>query len=879
MTEISLQFEGVRNAALLGTLLGAIVLIMGAAAAWQFVRHRTRQGIICLAAGLGPPAMIPTMLIDSAIRYRKGDRPGGRTSWLVAVAVAAATTLAAGAVVAAGNTPGMFWLALLAIEVALAVGVFYAEVFSHLGLRRLTALLALRCAAIIVLMLVLFKPAITATTSADEVKPDLPIVVDCSASMATTDQADTSRYDQVIGMLGAQAKRIRKHFRPKWFRFAKSTVAVDSLDALAKVKPEGADADGTDIASAIRTASAFHTRAELPGVLLLTDGIPTAGDYARRAAQEAGVAIFTVGVGSDSEAAAAGPNIRLLSVDMPFEVIKNHVTTVKVRVEITGLPNTTAEISLTEEDAPAPAATQTITTSGSRQETVVDLKYNPGDRGGALLKGQADVRKLKIAVTPNPREAVSDDNSTEVHVLVTEPRVRVLYVQGSMRPEYKFLKRTLSRDPNIQFMSLVRWERRKFSAYGSLGGRKLLRLPTTKEDFELFDVLILSDLDRTFLSDQRLGDARLTRIKEFVERGGALLMLGGDNSFGPGGYAGTPVADVLPVVMGSRRDGEESTPFVPKLTAQGEKHKIFEGISGFFFGPGGRKPTAAPGLPELRGCVRVLRGAVGADVLAVHPTRNNNAGEPLVVLAVRPFVGEGRTAAFTPGTTWLWYMPMLGLGADSPYHRFWGQIVRWMAGIEARTREAAASIVLRMDRSYVRAGQPVKLVARVLDEKGQSNDLAGVSCSVAPSAGTGEPQELPLAYGQGTRLFEYGNFRLRTAGTYTVSAAAVDHATGKPIGTDRLTLVVAPHSKETDRLARNDPLLRRIAKVSDGEYAELPGLGGLIKELISRGRALAGPGSGPRITSYRLYNFVLLFLLFVAMLTLEWILRRRWQLH
>ncbi len=39
-------------------------------------------------------------------------------------------------------------------------------------------------------------------------------------------------------------------------------------------------------------------------------------------------------------------------------------------------------------------------------------------------------------------------------------------------------------------------------------------------------------------------------IAEFVDRrGGGLLMLGGPRAFAEGGYAGTAVADVLPVVL------------------------------------------------------------------------------------------------------------------------------------------------------------------------------------------------------------------------------------------------------------------------------------------------------------------------------------------
>ncbi|MCP4374693.1 MAG: hypothetical protein GY794_00720, partial [bacterium] len=146
MEKFSLEFDGIRNLPLLIMLLSSIAGIMIAAGLWQLVKRRRRYGVICLAAGLGPPAMIPTMLIDAALKYRRGDNRGGRLSWMVAVIVVAATTLGAGAVVASGSSGGMFWLCVLLIEVALAVGVFYASLYSHLGVGRLVSLMSLRCA-------------------------------------------------------------------------------------------------------------------------------------------------------------------------------------------------------------------------------------------------------------------------------------------------------------------------------------------------------------------------------------------------------------------------------------------------------------------------------------------------------------------------------------------------------------------------------------------------------------------------------------------------------------------------------------------------------------------------------------------------------------
>ncbi|MBL7220518.1 MAG: hypothetical protein ISS69_10420 [Phycisphaerae bacterium] len=881
MEQVSLEFDGLRNMPLLITLLASIASIMIAAGVWQFVQRRVRQGVICLAAGLGPPVIIPTMLIDSALRYRGGDSSGGRMSWLVAVVVAGATTIAAWVVVATGMAGGMFWLCVLAIEAALAIGVFYASVYSHLGVGKLISLMALRCAAILALMLILFKPVIRVVSGADKSRPLLPILVDRSGSMDTRDQGETSRYGQVINALTAHQERIERYFRPLWFHFARTAEEVDSLNALSRLMPRGEGTDGTDIAAAIAAAAAVRDREEPAGILLFSDGNPTKGSPVTDMAREAAVPTFAIGVGSRSDSTASRPNIEIVSADMPFEAVKNNVTSLNVRVRITGLPNSAVQLALKEQGIADPVAGQSITVTKNAQETSVTLKYTPGDRGAEtpLKKGQADIRMLTIAAAAHRTEAITDDNSHQLHVLITEPRIRVLYIEGSIRPEYKPLRRVFDSDPNVQFMSLIRMFESKFQASGSIAGQKLLRLPTTKADFDRFDVLILGDLDRTYLSDKRAGNVRLTRIKEFVEGGGALLMLSGANSFGPGGYANTPVEQILPVFVGARTQENEATSFLPQLTAEGAKHKIFDGIDKYMFGPGGRKPDAKlPRLPNLNGCATVVKQTPAAEVLAVHPTRRNANG-PLIVLAVRQFVGEGRTAAFTANNTSLWnsFIQMRGGGEANPYQQFWGQLIRWLAGAEVKSKDATPSIVLRMDRSYAEAGQPTKFSARVLDAGNKTDSTATVSCLVTPITGDGTKRNLALVYKAGTGLFEYDAFHMGLAGKYKVAVTAVDNRTSKTIGSDEMTLTVEAHSQETDRLSLNAILLGRVAGAHNGQYAELPGLNDAITQLISRGQALAG--EGPAITTHRLYNFTLLFLVFVGLLTTEWILRRNWQLH
>jgi hypothetical protein len=92
-----------------------------------------------------------------------------------------------------------------------------------------------------------------------------------------------------------------------------------------------------------------------------------------------------------------------------------------------------------------------------------------------------------------------------------------------------------------------------------------------------------------------------------------------------------------------------------------------------------------------------------------------------------------------------------------------------------------------------------------------------------------------------------------------------------------MALTVAPHSAEMDQLARNESLLQTIADQTRGRYADLAGLPEIVDQIIDRQKGrMAGV---PKTDSYRLYDFTVLFLVFVALLTGEWLLRRHWQLQ
>ena len=80
-------------------------------------------------------------------------------------------------------------------------------------------------------------------------------------------------------------------------------------------------------------------------------------------------------------------------------------------------------------------------------------------------------------------------------------------------------------------------------------------VPSTLGQLAGYDGVILSDV-----AAHQVGEATMVALRDFVDKlGGGLLMLGGTNSFGLGGYVGTPVEELLPVRLRARDEEEKQS--------------------------------------------------------------------------------------------------------------------------------------------------------------------------------------------------------------------------------------------------------------------------------------------------------------------------------
>ncbi len=129
-------------------------------------------------------------------------------------------------------------------------------------------------------------------------------------------------------------------------------------------------------------------------------------------------------------------------------------------------------------------------------------------------------------------------------------REKILYVEGEPRDEMAFIRRAVDADSNIQVVALQRTAENKFLRLGVDGPDELASgFPKTRAELFRYRAIILGSIEASFFTHDQLA-----MLADFVNvRGGGLLMLGGRDSFAEGGYAGTPLADVMPIVVTRQR--------------------------------------------------------------------------------------------------------------------------------------------------------------------------------------------------------------------------------------------------------------------------------------------------------------------------------------
>ena len=729
------------------------------------------------------------------------------------------------------------WPVLMVVLCAFAVAVpvvwAYTRVGGPVGRRDRLVLVGLRVAVLGVLLFCLLRPSLRLATAVPQ-QNFVAVLIDDSRSMRIADEGGEPRGAFVAKNFGDTSaplvSALAERFQLRFFRFA---AEVERVADVAELSYAGTR---TDLGRALERVRQEMAGLPLSGVVVVSDGADNS--RASLAAplvglRAAGVPVFTVGVGRE----ALARDIQVSRVEPPRSVTRGTSLVVNVAVSQRGFRG--KRIPLQVEEEGRIIALEEIELPGDGETVVVPVHFEASEPGP---------RRLRFRVPPQEGEVVGENNAREALIEVEDRVDKILYFEGEPRFEVKFIRRAVAEDENLQVVVLQRTAENKFLRLDVDSGEELASgFPKTREELFRYRGLILGSVEASFFTHEQL-----QMIAEFVERRkGGLLMLGGRRAFGEGGWAGTPVAAVLPVEL--EEDGGERGFFAEvqvRPTREGVEHAALRLAAT-------RRETEERWrqLPALTTVNRIRGVKPGATVLLAGTGEGIRGEQP--ILAYQRY-GQGKAMAFAVQDSWLWQMHATIPLEDLTHETLWRRLLRWLVSdvpgpvtvVPARDRlapeERAVLVATVADSSY-RAVNDAEVVARV-EEPG------------------GRTLELPMEWAV-DRDGEYrAGFLPEAEGVYRVTVEA--RRRGSLLGTDVAYLEVAPVLDEYFDAGMRASLLERIAEETGGRFYTAATVGSLPEDIQYTGK-------GTTVVEEKdLWDMPALFLLLVALLGAEWGYRR-----
>jgi len=358
-------------------------------------------------------------------------------------------------------------------------------------------------------------------------------LVDHSASISET--AKKQARDFIAAALSAS----RSNDETGIIGFAKESTVLQPPATNLKVEDKWAEVTGrnsTEIGNALEFASGVFPPDKAKRIVLLSDGNDTGEntlDTARKLA-DAGIELYTVPLRNPQNPEVLMEKLTIperLKSGEPFEatatIRSNAATTATVKLYVNGFLNGARKIDIKK---------------GSQEVSFTNLKV---DQGQSVLC-EAEVIPASDTILENNRAQATATIQGEPLVLIVDS------------------------DPaRIQPLAdALRQEKIKVEVRGPKG------LPATLEDLQQFDLFILSDVSALNLTRDQMDMYRMW-VQDF---GGGFAMLGGENSFGVGGYYRTPVEQMLPVRM--EHEDRQDTPIVAMLVELDRSGSMAELVHG-----------------------------------------------------------------------------------------------------------------------------------------------------------------------------------------------------------------------------------------------------------------------------------------------------------
>jgi uncharacterized membrane protein len=278
---------------------------------------------------------------------------------------------------------------------------------------------------------------------------------------------------------------------------------------------------------------------------------------------------------------------------------------------------------------------------------------------------------VEVAITAPGGDRIPQNDRRLLTFQVARERVRVLHVAGRPTNDVRALREWLKSDASVDVVAFFILRTPGDDVRASQNELALIPFPVDElfsEHLPSFDAVVLQDIDA---HESSYGlEKYLENIRNYVRHGGGLVMIGGQDSFVAGGYAGSPLAEVLPVMLDSSASAvsADTAPFEPEWTP--------EGLSAPLLGP--LRSVVGEELPKMPGTNVLGDLRPGGTALWAHPTRTTRHGEKMPVLAVGES-GDGRSVALSVDGTWGLEFSQLGARTSGRGHgALWDGLLGWL---------------------------------------------------------------------------------------------------------------------------------------------------------------------------------------------------------
>lgn len=726
------------------------------------------------------------------------------------------------------------WLLIVAC-LAIVVGIGFV-VFQRHGANlkgaRWIVIAGLQALVLCLLLMMLWRPALRVTA----LKPQqnvVAVVVDDSRSMMLKHDGAAGNAASRVAVAKALLNdglldKLRNRFQVRIYRAGANLERVQNLDAVSGGQST------THLGAAMKQMMEESASLPIGAVVLLSDGSDNAGGMDADALGEIRrrrIPIHTVGLGAERLV----KDVEVVELDTPQRALSDSRIGAAVTFKQYGFQGQKAKLVLMADDKVITSREVTLGEDGVPQSET--LLFNVGLAGA---------RNLKASIIKLAGEENENNNSQTRLVNVESLKPRILYVEGEPKWDFKFLRRALDGDRNIQLTTMLRTTQNKVYRQGVESPKELEQgFPETEEELFKFSGLIIGGVEASWFTPKQQA-----MIKNFADRrGGGVLFLAGRGALSDGGYAASTIAEMLPVTLTDRKGTFHRDPATVELTQAGRDSlmvRIEEDAN--------KNVERWKKMPYMANYQESGVAKPGATVL-MEALPTSKGRFPLLVTQR---YGRGRSAMLATSGTWRWQMSQDA--KDMSHELFWQQLLRWLVS------ETPPQVSANPSRQVLLDEGQIEFRADVRDKAYNPMNAATVEARILGPAGSAAM--LPLTPDSNQAGIFTAKWDAPKRGSYVVEVLAKN---GKEeMGRDVFTFMREDGVAENFHAEQNKQLLEGLSRQTGGNYYTPETAKSLPDDI-----AYSEAGITTR-ESKDLWNMPALFIALLGVKAAEWMLRRRW---